>query len=69
MVIEFTREMLYIGIIVVLCIIQIWQWRKIYDIETAIEFLANDLSVIALAADVKFALLDKKIEDAKKSKE
>ena len=67
MVIELKEEHFYIGIIVFLSIVQIFQWRKIDTLEKVMGQIIEDLKVMGMAADLKFNHLERKINDEKKS--
>jgi hypothetical protein len=67
MVLEISNENIYIGIIVVLAAIQIFQWRKIDTLEKVIGQMIEDFKILGMAADIKFMNLEKKIDDEKKS--
>lgn len=67
MVIELKEEHFYIGIIVALSIVQIFQWRKIETMERVLGQMIEDMKILGMAADMKFMNLEKKIEDEKKS--
>lgn len=67
MVLEITNEHIYIGIIVVLAVIQIFQWRKVDMLERVMSQIIDDIKILGMAADMKFINLEKKIEDEKKS--
>lgn len=67
MVIELKEEYVYIGIIVALSIVQIFQWRKIETMERVLGQMIEDMKILGMAADMKFMNLEKKIEDEKKS--
>ena len=67
MVLEITNENIYIGIIVVLAAIQIFQWRKVDMLERVMSQIIDDIKILGMAADIKFNSLEKKIEDEKKS--
>lgn len=67
MVIELKEEYVYIGIIVALSIVQIFQWRKIDTLEKVMSQVIDDIKIIGMAADIKFNSLEKKIDDGKKS--
>jgi hypothetical protein len=67
MVLEITNENIYIGIIVVLAAIQIFQWRKVDMLERVLSQIIDDIKILGMAADMKFISLEKKIDDEKKS--
>jgi hypothetical protein len=67
MVLEITNENIYIGIIVVLAAIQIFQWRKVDMLERVMSQIIDDIKILGMAADIKFNSLEKKIDDEKKS--
>jgi hypothetical protein len=67
MVLEITNENIYIGIIVVLSAIQIFQWRKVDMLERVMSQIIDDIKILGMAADMKFISLEKKIDDEKKS--
>ena len=66
MVIELKEEHFYIGIIVALSIVQIFQWRKIETMERVLGQMIEDIKILGMAADMKFMSLEKKIDDEKK---
>lgn len=68
MVLEITNENIYIGIIVVLAAIQIFQWRKVDMLERVMSQIIDDIKILSMAADMKFISLEKKIEDEKSRK-
>jgi hypothetical protein len=68
MVLEITSEHIYIGIIVVLAGIQIFQWRKVDMLERIMSQVIDDIKILSVAADMKFNSLEKKI-DTEKSRE
>jgi hypothetical protein len=68
MVLEITNENIYIGIIVVLSAIQIFQWRKVDMLERVMSQIIDDIKILGMAADMKFISLEKKIEDEKSRK-
>ena len=68
MVLEITNENVYIGIIVVLAAIQIFQWRKVDMLERVMSQIIDDIKILSMAADMKFISLEKKIEDEKSRK-
>jgi hypothetical protein len=67
MVLELKEEHFYIGIIIALSIVQIFQWRKIDTLERVIGQMIEDFKILGMAADIKFMNLEKKIDDEKKS--
>ena len=67
MVIELKEEHFYIGIIIGLSIVQIFQWRKIETMERVVGQIIDYIKILGMAADMKFNSLEKKIEDEKKS--
>lgn len=67
MVLEITNENIYIGIIVVLAAIQIFQWRKVDMLERVLSQIIDDIKILGMAADIKFNSLEKKIDDERKS--
>jgi hypothetical protein len=68
MVLEITSEHIYIGIIVVLAGIQIFQWRKVDMLERIMSQVIDDIKILGMAADMKFNSLEKKIDDEKSRK-
>ena len=68
MVLEITSEHVYIGIIVVLAGIQIFQWRKVDMLERIMSQVIDDIKILGMAADMKFNSLEKKIDDEKSRK-
>ena len=68
MVLEITNENIYIGIIVVLSAIQIFQWRKVDTLERVTNRIIDDIEILGMAADMKFNSLEKKIDDEKSRK-
>jgi hypothetical protein len=68
MVLEITNEHIYIGIIVVLAGIQIFQWRKVDMLERVMSQIIDDIKILGMAADMKFISLEKKIDDEKSRK-
>jgi len=68
MVLEITNENIYIGIIVVLSAIQIFQWRKVDTLERVTNQIIDDIEILGMAADMKFNSLEKKIDDEKSRK-
>jgi hypothetical protein len=68
MVLEITNENIYIGIIVVLSAIQIFQWRKVDMLERVMSQIIDDIKILGMAADMKFNNLEKKIDDEKSRK-
>jgi hypothetical protein len=68
MVLEITNENVYIGIIVVLAAIQIFQWRKVDMLERVMSQIIDDIKILGMAAYMKFISLEKKIEDEKSRK-
>jgi hypothetical protein len=68
MVLEITNENIYIGIIVVLSAIQIFQWRKVDMLERVMSQIIDDIKILGMAADMKFISLEKKIDDEKSRK-
>jgi hypothetical protein len=67
MVLEITSEHVYIGIIVLLAGIQIFQWKKVDMLERVMSQIIEDIKILGMAADIKFNSLEKKIDDEKKS--
>jgi hypothetical protein len=67
MVLEITNENIYIGVIVVLAVIQIFQWRKVDMLERVMSQIIDDIKILGMAADIKFNSLEKKIDDEKKA--
>jgi hypothetical protein len=68
MVLEITNENIYIGIILVLSAIQIFQWRKVDTLERVTNQIIDDIEILGMAADMKFNSLEKKIDDEKSRK-
>jgi hypothetical protein len=68
MVLEITNENIYVGIIVVLSAIQIFQWRKVDTLERVTNQIIDDIEILGMAADMKFNSLEKKIDDEKSRK-
>jgi hypothetical protein len=68
MVLEITSEHVYIGRIVVLAGIQIFQWRKVDMLERIMSQVIDDIKILGMAADMKFNSLEKKIDDEKSRK-
>lgn len=67
MTVTIKAEYIYLSIIVVLMILQVVQWRKIYSLKSEVDKLWNQISVMALSAG---AIIDKfkKDLDAKQDK-
>lgn len=62
MVIEITEERVYMAIIVILSVLQILQWRKIYALKLVIEEIFDQIRVLAMATGAKIEEVERKID-------
>jgi hypothetical protein len=63
-----TKEYLYLGVTILLLLIQVWQMRKIDTLKREIDNIWNQISIIAISAGATIQKLEKKI-DEKQDKE
>lgn len=57
-----TREYLYLGVTVLLLLIQIWQMRKVDTLKKEIKDLWDQIHIIAISAGNTLQKLEKKID-------
>lgn len=65
MTLEITQEHVYIGIIVVLAVVQIFQWSYIRGVNKVVEDILEHIRVITTLYGQKIIELEKKIKDEK----
>jgi NTP pyrophosphatase (non-canonical NTP hydrolase) len=58
-----TREYLYLGVTVLLLLIQVWQMRKVDALKKEIQDLWNQIHIIAISAGNTIQKLEKKIDE------
>ncbi len=58
-----TREYLYLGVTVLLLLIQVWQMRKVDALKKEIQDLWNQIHIIAISAGNTLQKLEKKIDE------
>jgi hypothetical protein len=58
-----TREYLYLGVTVLLLLIQVWQMRKVDVLKKEIQDLWNQIHIIAISAGNTIQKLEKKIDE------
>jgi lysozyme family protein len=58
-----TKEYLYLGVTILLLLIQVWQMRKIDTLKREIDNLWNQISIIAISAGATIQKLEKKIDE------
>jgi hypothetical protein len=58
-----TREYLYLGVTVLLLLIQVWQMRKVDILKKEIQDLWNQIHIIAISAGNTIQKLEKKIDE------
>jgi hypothetical protein len=63
MTIELTEQSVYIGVVIILMAIQIWQHYKITKLETQTFQIWNQISILVASISSKLLDLDKKIDD------
>lgn len=63
-----TREYLFLGVTILLLLIQVWQMRKLDALKREIDNLWQQISIIAISAGATIQKLEKKI-DEKQDKE
>jgi lysozyme family protein len=58
-----TREYLYLGVTIVLLLIQVWQMFKIDALKKEIDNIWNQIHIIAISAGNTLQKLEKKIDE------
>lgn len=58
-----TREYIYLGVTVLLLLIQVWQMRKVDALKKEIQDLWNQIHIIAISAGNTIQKLEKKIDE------
>lgn len=58
-----TREYLYVGVTIVLLLIQVWQMFKIDALKKEIDNIWNQIHIIAISAGNTLQKLEKKIDE------
>jgi len=58
-----TREYLYLGVTIVLLLIQVWQMFKIDALKKEIDNIWNQIHIIAISAGNTIQKLEKKIDE------
>lgn len=58
-----TREYLYLGVTILLLLIQVWQMLKIDALKKEIDNLWHQISIIAISAGASMQKLEKKIDE------
>lgn len=58
-----TREYLYLGVTVLLLLIQVWQLRKVEKLKKEVQDLWNQIHIIAISAGNTLQKLEKKIDE------
>ena len=58
-----TREYLYLGVTILLLLIQVWQMFKIDGLKKEIDNLWHQISIIAISAGTTLQKLEKKIDE------
>jgi len=58
-----TREYLYLGVTVLLLLIQVWQLRKVDVLKREIKDLWDQIHIIAISAGSTLQKLEKKIDE------
>lgn len=58
-----TREYLYLGVTVLLLLIQMWQLRKVETLKKEVQDLWNQIHIIAISAGNTIQKLEKKIDE------
>jgi hypothetical protein len=58
-----TREYLYLGVTIILLLIQVWQMKKVDALKKEIQDLWNQISIIAISAGNTLQKLEKKIDE------
>ena len=58
-----TREYLYLGVTILLLLIQVWQMFKIDGLKKEVENLWHQISIIAISAGASMQKLEKKIDE------
>lgn len=58
-----TREYLYLGVTILLLLIQVWQMLKIDGLKKEVENLWHQISIIAISAGASMQKLEKKIDE------
>ena len=58
-----TREYLYLGVTVLLLLIQVWQLRKVELLKREIKDLWDQIHIIAISAGNTIQKLEKKIDE------
>ncbi|NDD98222.1 MAG: hypothetical protein EB010_12875 [Acidimicrobiia bacterium] len=58
-----TREYLYLGVTIILLIIQVWQMKKVDALKRDVQDLWNQISIIAISAGNTLQKLEKKIDE------
>lgn len=58
-----TREYLYLGVTILLLLLQIWQLRKVEKLKKEVQDLWNQIHIIAISAGNTIQKLEKKIDE------
>jgi hypothetical protein len=58
-----TREYLYLGVTIILLLIQVWQMKKVDALKRDVQDLWNQISIIAISAGNTLQKLEKKIDE------
>ena len=58
-----TREYFYLGVTILLLLIQVWQMKKVDTLKKEIQDLWNQISIIAISAGNTLQKLEKKIDE------
>jgi hypothetical protein len=58
-----TREYLYLGVTILLLLIQVWQLRKVDVLKREIKDLWDQIHIIAISAGTTLQKLEKKIDE------
>lgn len=58
-----TREYLYLGVTILLLLIQIWELRKVEKLKKEVQDLWNQIHIIAISAGNTIQKLEKKIDE------
>ena len=58
-----TREYLYLGVTILLLLIQVWQVRKAVLLKREVKYLWDQIHIIAISAGNTLQKLEKKIDE------
>ena len=60
-----TREYFYLGVTVLLLLIQVFQWKRYEGLKKEVQDLWNQIHIIAISAGNTIQKLEKKIDEKK----